>query len=138
MTFNSLIMTFYSLVRRHGVNSPVRRYRAVIFLFILSFIVIVSILSPVMPIFGKPTTTVSNNIIQFTGALTSNLFAAILWYTLLKKHEQSSRLDPLLKAFHFLHNKEDELYIILASLPSAGGHQTTGIGEARAMGGLFR
>jgi hypothetical protein len=80
---------------------------------------------------------ISNNLVQFAAALTSNLFSALLWYTLLQKHEQSARLEPLIKAFPFLRDKTQEIYIILASLPSTVGHELTGIGEARSLGILL-
>ncbi|MGO9005129.1 MAG: hypothetical protein ACLQB4_05105 [Beijerinckiaceae bacterium] len=119
-------------------RASLRRHRAAAFLFILTVLAILSIIYPLFPAIAPASSSpVSNNIVQFTAALISNLFAALLWYTLLQKHEQSARLEPLMKAFPFLSDKTKEIYVILASLPSDVGHQITGIGEARALGILL-
>lgn len=77
------------------------------------------------------------NIFFLISSVVINVVAASLWYSLLVADKKLQRSEPLMKAFPFLKDKNNKIYIILASVPSATGHETTGLGEATGLGTLL-
>lgn len=77
------------------------------------------------------------NIFFLLSSVIINLMAASLWYSLLVADKKLQKSETLMKAFPFLKDKSNQIFIIFSSVPSATGHETTGIGEARGLGILL-
>lgn len=101
---------------------------------VLFVLIVIIFCIPLLPESKKPPVASIYTILM---AIVTNVFAALLWYSLLVTHQNLEKTDPLMRAFPFLRNKSQDILIVLASLPTTLGHELTGIGEARGLGILL-
>jgi hypothetical protein len=102
--------------------------------FVMFFLIVFVIIVPLLAQSQSPLVT---SIYAVLLAIVTNMFAALLWYTVLLAHQNLEKTEPLFNVFPFLRNRSQEILIVLTSLPTNTGRELTGIGEARALGILL-
>jgi hypothetical protein len=113
---------------------PLKRYRIEATSGALLLLVCLLVLAPAVIDVKSPLTTSIYNVFL---ALVTNVFAALVWYSMLLAHDNMAKTEPLLKIFPFLADKSERIEIVLTSLPTSVGSELTGVGEAKALGILF-
>lgn len=108
-----------------------------IMLFFLASVTLLVMMVVFSHLLGGNPNPAMYSIFFLVSSVVINVVAASLWYSLLVTNQKLQRSEPLMRAFPFFKDKSTKVYIIFASVPSATGHETTGIGEARGLGMLL-